>query len=74
MILKYFLHKATQMDQSPTSEPETKSESKTTWPVRPDRQRVNWFPAKQRLIGLVRAHEEGFVLPPAVVRKATWQE
>jgi hypothetical protein len=44
------------------------------WPVAPQRQRVKWFPARQRLIGLVRGNRDAFVLPPAVVRKSPWRE
>ena len=44
------------------------------WPVMPPRQRVKWFPARQRLIGLVRGNRDAFVLPPAVVRKSSWRE
>ena len=44
------------------------------WPVAPQRQRVKWFPARQRLIGLVRGNHDAFVLPPAVVRKSPWRE
>ena len=46
----------------------------TRWPVRHMRHRPVWFPARYRLIGLVRASVDSFVLPPAVVRKATWRE
>ena len=44
------------------------------WPVCPERADVKWFPAGSRLIGLVRANVDKFVLPPAVVRKASWRE
>gem|GEM_PF-1689585 len=44
------------------------------WPVSQDRHRLRWFPARQRLIGLVRGSRDSFVLPPAVVRKASWRE
>ena len=46
----------------------------TNWPVIQDRQRLPWFPARQRLIGLVRCSRDSYVLPPAVVRKASWRE
>ena len=46
----------------------------TDWPVILDRQRLVWFPARQRLIGLVRCSRDSYVLPPAVVRKASWRE
>jgi len=46
----------------------------TTWPVRRERPVLRWFPAGHRLIGLVRASRDSFVLPPAVVRKAAWRE
>jgi len=74
MILKYFFSKSIQRDREQSSQPEAKGQTHCDWPVRQDRQPVYWFPAKQRLIGLVRTHKDGFVLPPAVVRKATWQE
>lgn len=45
-----------------------------SWPVRWDRPEVRWFPASSRLIGLVRANVDKFVLPPAVVRKASWRD
>jgi hypothetical protein len=67
MVLKYFLNKSTQAE-------DTDHTKDRDWPVHQDRQPVNWFPARQRLIGLVRTHKDGFVLPPAIVRKATWQE
>jgi len=44
------------------------------WPVRQQRRRLRWFPAGQRLIGLVRASPDNFVLPPAIVRKAAWRD
>lgn len=44
------------------------------WPVELQRGEVRWFPASTRLIGLVRANVDKFVLPPAVVRKANWRE
>ena len=79
MILKYLLRKTSAKTTSMPEEADCPSAPSPhakdlNWPVHPDRQRVNWYPAKQRLIGLVREHKDGFVLPPAVVRKATWQE
>ena len=44
------------------------------WPIGQVRQPVKWFPARQRLIGLIRSHADSFVLPPAVVRKACWRD
>ena len=44
------------------------------WPVGMVRTEVRWFPASSRLIWLVRANIDKFVLPPAVVRKAAWRE
>ena len=44
------------------------------WPVNLQRERVKWFPARYRLISLVRTAKDSFVLPPAVVRKAAWRE
>jgi hypothetical protein len=44
------------------------------WPVEQERAEIRWFPASSRLIGLVRANVDKFVLPPAVVRKACWRE
>ena len=49
-------------------------EQATGWPVSQDRHRLAWFPAGQRLIGLVRGKGDCYVLPPAVVRKASWRE
>ncbi len=51
-----------------------KSDSLETWPVVQDRCRIDWFPARQRLIAMVRNCNDSFVLPPAVVRKASWRE
>jgi hypothetical protein len=51
-----------------------KSACATKWPVSQVRLRPAWFPARQRLIGLVRRRGESYVLPPAVVRKAAWRE
>lgn len=51
-----------------------KSGSLETWPVAQDRCRIDWFPARQRLIAMVRNSSDSFVLPPAVVRKASWRE
>ena len=51
-----------------------KSGSLETWPVAQDRCRIDWFPAEQRLIAMVRNSSDSFVLPPAVVRKASWRE
>ncbi len=47
---------------------------KEIWPVEQERAEIRWFPASSRLIGLVRANVDKFVLPPAVVRKACWRE
>ena len=47
---------------------------KTGWPLVPQRQRPQWFPTRQRLIGLVRSSRDSFVLPPAIVRKAAWRD
>lgn len=70
-----FLKKAAPLNQETSKQVETEVESKPGhWPVRPVRQRLAWLPAKHRLIGLVRTHKDGFVLPPAVVRKATWRD
>jgi len=44
------------------------------WPVDHERQRVRWFPASHRLISLVRGNLDSYVLPPAVVRKASWRD
>lgn len=44
------------------------------WPVRLERGPGSWFPAQQRMIGLIRGNRDSFVLPPAVVRKAAWRE
>ena len=53
---------------------EKKSVRQIDWPVRMERAQLRWFPASSRLIGLVRANVDKFVLPPAVVRKASWRE
>ena len=45
-----------------------------SWPLAPVRRRLSWFPARHRLIGLVRASDGCFVLPPAMVRKAAWRD
>ena len=44
------------------------------WPVEFERPRVEWFPASSRLIDLVRTNVGNYVLPPAVVRKASWRD
>lgn len=44
------------------------------WPVSYHRVPLPWFPARHRLIGLVRSAKNSFVLPPAVVRKASWRD
>jgi hypothetical protein len=44
------------------------------WPVSYEQPNIKWFPASNRLIGLVRANLDKFVLPPAIVRKAAWRE
>jgi len=44
------------------------------WPMPMERVEVKWFPARNRLIGLVRANGDKYVLPPAVVRKAAWRD
>ncbi len=57
------------------SRPQTKTTPKThDWPFEMKTDDVRWFPASNRLIGLVRANVDKFVLPPAVVRKAAWRE
>ena len=50
------------------------AEKSGPWPMVRDRQRLRWFPARQRLIGLVRGSRDAYVLPPAVIRKACWRE
>ena len=45
------------------------------WPVSQQRPHMRWYPTRQRLIGLVRCSSaDSFVLPPAIVRKASWRE
>jgi len=58
-------------DRKGVSTGETRS---SDWPVDHDRQRVRWFPARHRLISLVRGNRDSYVLPPAVVRKAPWRD
>ena len=48
--------------------------AKENWPVAFQRPIIRWFPAGNRLIGLIRANVDSFVLPPAIVRKANWRE
>ena len=50
------------------------SNPQINWPGSLERAEVKWFPASTRLIELVRANTDKFVLPPAVVRKASWRE
>ena len=45
-----------------------------SWPVKLERGPEDWFPAQQRMIGLIRSNQDSFVLPPAVVRKSAWRE
>ena len=45
-----------------------------SWPGPSVRCRPRWFPAGNRLIGLVRSNKGSFVLPPAMVRKAAWRD
>jgi len=49
-------------------------EQSKRWPVSYEQPNIKWFPASNRLIGLVRANLDKFVLPPAIVRKAAWRE
>ncbi len=72
MSSKFYLRN----DESNNMETQTNIETTNSqdWPVSQDRQPIDWFPARYRLIGLVRMHEDGFVLPPAIIRKATWRE
>jgi hypothetical protein len=44
------------------------------WPMGLERGPRAWFPAQARMIGLIRANKNSYVLPPAVVRKASWRE
>ena len=44
------------------------------WPIGLERGPRAWFPAQARMIGLIRANKDSYVLPPAVVRKAAWRE
>lgn len=44
------------------------------WPVAPTRRPVQWYPAPQRLISMVRSGNDTFVLPPAMVRKSPWRD
>ncbi len=44
------------------------------WPIGLERGPRVWFPAQARMIGLIRANKDSYVLPPAVVRKAAWRE
>lgn len=55
------------------SSPSRQSQAQT-WPMGQSRARVQWFPAGQRLISLVRSSQGNYVLPPAVVRKASWRD
>ena len=50
------------------------TEQSKRWPVNYEQPNIKWFPASNRLIGLVRANLDKFVLPPAIVRKAAWRE
>ena len=59
------------MERSVSSTGDSRSSG---WPVDHDRQRVRWFPASHRLISLVRGNLDSYVLPPAVVRKASWRD
>ncbi|MCH9021219.1 MAG: hypothetical protein IID32_00445 [Planctomycetes bacterium] len=58
------------------SPPPEKSDAlpSATWPVRHERHRVLWYPARHRLIGLVRTSPDSHILPPAMIRKTTWRE
>jgi len=60
--------------ETPTRQAPPPQTNPALWPVRQIRHRVAWFPARHRLIGLVRALSESFVLPPAVIRKPSWRE
>ena len=66
----------TSLEQAANLESKTDDSIRTgKWPVGQERQRPKWFPAPQRLIGQVRQAVAGSaVLPPAVVRKASWRE
>ena len=44
------------------------------WPMGLERGPRVWFPAQARMLGLIRANKDSYVLPPAVVRKAAWRE
>jgi hypothetical protein len=51
-----------------------KCAQRKTWPVQQKRPAWRWFPAQNRLIAMVHTRMENTVLPPAVVRKASWRE
>lgn len=51
-----------------------RSQKRDAWPVTPERKPLNWYPARYCLIKMVQAKADSFVLPPAVVRKASWRE
>lgn len=59
---------------SSTSPAASRIATRQDWPIQQSRRRPRWFPSHQRLIGLVRASSDSFVLPPAIVRKAAWKE
>jgi hypothetical protein len=44
------------------------------WPVAQCRKPLPWYPAPNRLITLVRTKSDSFVLPPALVKKASWRD
>jgi len=45
-----------------------------SWPIGPCRQRVPWYPGRQRLTSLLRNSTDNSILPPALVRKAAWRD
>jgi len=47
---------------------------KFNWPFQLERFEMPWYPANSRLIGQVRTNINNYVLPPAMVRKASWRD
>ncbi len=56
---------------------EPKQEGKkraAAWPVQQKRPGWCWFPASHRMMAMLHMRMDSTVLPPAIVRKASWRE
>ena len=70
----YLLDKPMSLKPKPGAPVKSAPPKPASWPVHHERHRVAWYPARHRLIGMVRTSPESHILPPAMIRKTSWRE